>query len=126
MIIMSKLLATIIIFLSASLVFAEGVPHIVGEIVNITIRNKNVTVRSLLKPVEEDFTIITLANGHQYQLGKIHKNVSTSTIVEIEVSKIKTKSGHPLVISGRTTSLVVKANGKKEILSLEAPKEFNE
>lgn len=108
----------------ASISFADDAMKMTGEVTNITTHYIDLVPNNLSSPLEEDYTLIELANGHIYQLGKKLKAVSSSTIVELDIVSSKTASGYPLVESGRTISLVTTINGTKTLLPLETPREF--
>ena len=123
---MDRLIILLIAALFGGPLHAEEVTHVVGEVVSITKRYENLTPQKVLSPLEVNYTVIKLANGNNYQLAANLQGIASSTIVELDTKSIKTESGYPLVVSGRTLSLVNTINEEKTILPLDKPEEFHE
>jgi hypothetical protein len=69
---------------------------------------------------------VSYCERHKTTLSWREKGMTSSTVVELDISSHKTKSGYPLVVSGRTLSLVATINGKRSVLPLDKPMEFYE
>ena len=122
---MDRLIVLLLVAYITSPVLAGEVTHVVGEVESITTRYENLTPQKALSPLEVEYIVVQLVNGKKYQLPQNLIGVASSTIVELDVTSNKTMSGYPLVLSGRTVSLVTSMNGKKTILPLEVPREFH-
>jgi len=124
--IIARVFAILLAAVIATAAQARDVTRVVGEVESITTRYENLTPQKLLSPLEVDYTLVKLTDGKKYQLSQSLEGIASSTIVELDIASTKTASGYPLVMSGRTLSLVTTMNGKKTILPLEVPREFDE
>jgi hypothetical protein len=123
---MGRVAALLLTIFIASVTIAGDVTHVVGEVESITTRHENLTPQKALSPLDVDYVLVQLVDGKKYQLPPSLKGMTSSTVVELDISSHKTKSGYPLVVSGRTLSLVATINGKRSVLPLDKPMEFYE